>query len=202
MSGVQALVRLPMLQRTRDALRRAEHRRLHQRLPRLAARRLRPGAVGGQEAPGRSTTSSSSPASTRSSAPPRCGARSSSTCTREKKKYDGVFGIWYGKGPGVDRCIDVFKHANMAGTAQARRRDRDRRRRPRRQEQHRARTRATTSSRPAACRCSSRRSVQDILDMGLHAFAMSRFSGVWTRHEDDPGGRRVVGVGRRSTPTA
>jgi indolepyruvate ferredoxin oxidoreductase len=28
-----------------------------------------------------------------------------------------VFGIWYGKGPGVDRCSDVFKHANMAGTS-------------------------------------------------------------------------------------
>ncbi len=34
------------------------------------------------------------------------------------KQFDGVFGIWYGKGPGVDRCSDVFKHANMAGTAQ------------------------------------------------------------------------------------
>jgi indolepyruvate ferredoxin oxidoreductase len=30
-------------------------------------------------------------------------------------KYDGVFGICYGKGPGVDRCGDVFKHANAAG---------------------------------------------------------------------------------------
>ncbi|RYG08918.1 MAG: indolepyruvate ferredoxin oxidoreductase family protein, partial [Burkholderiales bacterium] len=33
-------------------------------------------------------------------------------------KYDGVFGIWYGKGPGVDRCSDVFKHASMAGTTE------------------------------------------------------------------------------------
>ncbi|MBV9538737.1 MAG: indolepyruvate ferredoxin oxidoreductase family protein, partial [Acidisphaera sp.] len=32
-------------------------------------------------------------------------------------KYDGVFAFWYGKGPGVDRSGDVFKHANFAGTA-------------------------------------------------------------------------------------
>ncbi len=32
---------------------------------------------------------------------------------------EGVFALWYGKGPGVDRAGDVFKHANFAGTAQA-----------------------------------------------------------------------------------
>jgi hypothetical protein len=52
----------------------------------------------------------------KTSAPPPSGAASNSACSRARK-YDGLFGIWYGKAPGVDRTGDVFKHANAAGSS-------------------------------------------------------------------------------------
>ncbi len=97
----------------------------------------------------------------------------------QTRKVDGVFGIWYGKGPGVDRCSDVFKHANMAGTAKhggviALAGD-----------DHIAKSStAAHQSDHIFKACGTPvffpSSVQDILDMGLHAFAMSRFAGVWS----------------------
>ena len=97
----------------------------------------------------------------------------------QTKKYDGVFGIWYGKGPGVDRCSDVFKHANMAGTSKhggviaiAGDDHVSKSSTAPHQSDHIFKACGLPVFFPS--------SVQDILDMGLHAFAMSRFSGVWS----------------------
>ncbi len=97
----------------------------------------------------------------------------------QTRKFDGVFGIWYGKGPGVDRCSDVFKHANMAGTARhggviALAGD-----------DHIAKSSTAAHQSDHIFKACGLpvffpSSVQDILDMGLHAFAMSRFAGVWS----------------------
>lgn len=93
-------------------------------------------------------------------------------------KYDGVFGMWYGKGPGVDRCGDVFRHANAAGTA------------PHggvlviagddhasksstlpHQTEHIFKAVLMPVLYPS--------NVQEYLDYGLHGWAMSRYSGCW-----------------------
>jgi indolepyruvate ferredoxin oxidoreductase len=93
-------------------------------------------------------------------------------------KFDGVFGLWYGKGPGVDRCSDVFKHANMAGTtpwggviAVA-------------GDDHVAKSSTAAHQSDHIFKACGLpvffpATVQEILDLGIHAFAMSRFSGVW-----------------------
>jgi len=93
-------------------------------------------------------------------------------------RYDGVFSMWYGKGPGVDRCGDVFKHANAAGTSRyggvlALAGD-----------DHAAKSSTLPHQSEhifKACLIPvlSPANVQDYLDLGLHGFAMSRYSGCW-----------------------
>ncbi len=92
--------------------------------------------------------------------------------------YDGVFGIWYGKGPGLDRALDAIKHAHSAGTARhggvlaiagddhgassstlAHQSD------------HNFLAASVPVLNPAG--------VQDYVDFGLWGFALSRFAGLW-----------------------
>src|SRR5438552_3228546 len=95
-----------------------------------------------------------------------------------KARYDGVFSMWYGKGPGVDRCGDVFKHANAAGTSRyggvltlAGDDHAAKSSTLPHQSQHIFKACLIPVLNPA--------NVQDYLDLGLHGFAMSRFSGCW-----------------------
>lgn len=97
---------------------------------------------------------------------------------RGEGRFDGVFGLWYGKGPGVDRSGDVMRHANMAGTSR-----------------HGGVLMAMgddhTGESSTVCHQSdwamvdaympvlSPAGVQEILDFGLYGFALSRFSGLW-----------------------
>lgn len=177
MSGVQALVRLPMLQRTRDA----------------AAGLNTAGFVSGYRgSPLGGYDQALWAAKTHLAAQnivfqPGVNEELAATAVwgtqqldlyPQSKKFDGVFGIWYGKGPGVDRCSDVFKHANMAGTSKhggviAIAGD-----------DHIAKSSTAAHQSDHIFKACGLpvffpSSVQDILDMGLHAFAMSRFAGVW-----------------------
>ncbi|HVL37380.1 MAG TPA: indolepyruvate ferredoxin oxidoreductase family protein [Burkholderiales bacterium] len=95
-----------------------------------------------------------------------------------KAKVDGVFAMWYGKGPGVDRSGDVFKHANAAGTAKhggvlvlAGDDHAAKSSTLPHQSEHILKACLIPVLNPA--------SVQDYLDLGLHGYAMSRFSGCW-----------------------
>ncbi|MCK5621759.1 MAG: indolepyruvate ferredoxin oxidoreductase family protein, partial [Alphaproteobacteria bacterium] len=93
-------------------------------------------------------------------------------------KYDGVFSMWYGKGPGVDRSGDALKHANNAGTAPyggvlAVAGD-----------DHTCRSSTLPHQSDHAFADASMpvlnpAGVQDVIDLGLFGFAMSRYSGCW-----------------------
>ena len=109
--------RLAMMQRERDLAAGLNTARLHLRLSRLAARRLRPGAVEGEQAPRRTHHVHFQPGVNEELAATAVWG-TQQVGLFPGAKYDGVFAMWYGKGPGVDRCGDVFKHANAAGTSQ------------------------------------------------------------------------------------
>ena len=116
LSGAQAVIRMLLMQRERDRRSRAEHRRLRLRLSRLAARRARPAAVEGQEASSREANIVFQPGLNEELAATACWG-SQQTELLGEGKHDGVFSVWYGKGPGVDRSGDVFRHANLAGSS-------------------------------------------------------------------------------------
>jgi len=96
----------------------------------------------------------------------------------DSAKFDGVFGMWYGKAPGVDRTGDAFKHANFAGTfpkggvlAVA-------------GDDHNCKSSTLPSQSEFAFQdfempVLSPADVQEVLDYGLLGYAMSRYSGLW-----------------------
>ncbi len=179
MSGVQALVKLPMLQRQRDALQGKNtagfisgyrgsplggyDQALWKAKSYLQAQHIvfQPGV------------------NEELAATALWGTQQLGFAPPGSNKFDGVFGIWYGKGPGVDRCSDVFKHANMAGTtpwggvlAVAGDDHVAKSSTAAHQSDHIFKACGTPVFFPA--------SVQEVLDLGLHAIAMSRFSGLWS----------------------
>jgi indolepyruvate ferredoxin oxidoreductase len=97
---------------------------------------------------------------------------------RGEGRFDGVFGIWYGKGPGVDRSGDVFRHANMAGSSRhggvvvlA-------------GDDHSAESSTVAHASDVALSDAmipvlAPAGVQEIIDYGLAGFALSRYAGVW-----------------------
>ena len=97
---------------------------------------------------------------------------------RGEGKYDGVFGMWYGKGPGVDRTGDVFRHANLAGSStnggvlvlMG--------------DDHTCESSTTCHQTEYALKdvmmpVLNPANVSEILEYGIHGWALSRFSGLW-----------------------
>ena len=92
--------------------------------------------------------------------------------------YDGVFSMWYAKGPGVDRSGDVLRHGNFAGSSKhggvlllA-------------GDDHTCKSSTTAHQtefgfKDAMIPVLNPSGVQEFLDMGIHGWAMSRYSGCW-----------------------
>ncbi|RJL06717.1 indolepyruvate ferredoxin oxidoreductase family protein [Paracoccus aestuarii] len=98
---------------------------------------------------------------------------------RGEGRHHGVFALWYGKGPGVDRTGDVMRHANMAGSSRhggvvmAMGDDHT-------GESSTVLHQSDWAMIDAYIPVLSPAGVQEILDYGLYGFALSRYAGVWT----------------------
>ena len=179
LSGIQALVRVLLDQRRADVARGLDTGDVRLRLPGLAARRARQGArarCGDLARRARHPLHAGPERGARRDRRLRLAARANLPDARN----DGVTGVWYGKNPGLDRAIDALRHANFAGTHPQRRRARARRRRPRAASPRRCRAPARRRSPRCTCRRSSPGTLQEVLDLGLHAVACSRASGLWS----------------------
>ena len=176
LSGTQALVRLPLMQRARDAaagLNTAGYISGYRGSPlggydlQLQAAQARLEAANIKFMPGVNEDLAATAIWGTQHVPLLPGA-----------KFDGVFAIWYGKGPGVDRSGDPIKHANRMGTSP-----------------HGGVLVAFGDDHPGKSSTIAHQSeqalaangvpvlypasVQEYLDFGLHGFAMSRAAGVW-----------------------
>ena len=177
MSGIQALVRLPMLQRARDAAAGLNtagfvsgyrgsplggyDQSLWQAQKHLAAQQVvfQPGV-------------------NEELAATAVWGTQMLDLYPQSKKFDGVFGLWYGKGPGVDRSGDALRHVNLAGTSKnggvlALMGD-----------DHTAESSTTAHQSDyhfvdVMMPILSPAGVQEILDYGVYGFALSRYAGVW-----------------------
>ena len=176
LSGMQALVRLPMMQRQRDAAAGLNtgcfitgyrgsplgglDQQLWQARPFLQRNNIhfQPGV-------------NEDMAATAIWGSQQIGLFGDATC-------DGVFGMWYGKGPGVDRSGDALRHGNLAGSA------------PNggvlllAGDDHTARSSTTAHQcehafMDAMIPVLNPAGVQEFLDLGLYGWAMSRYSGCW-----------------------
>jgi indolepyruvate ferredoxin oxidoreductase len=176
LSGTQALVRLPLMQRARDAaagLNTAGYISGYRGSPlggydlqlQAAAERLEAANV--RFVPGVNEDLAATAIWGTQQVPLLPGA-----------KVDGVFAIWYGKGPGVDRSGDPIKHANRMGTSThggvlvAFGDD------------HHGKSSTISHQSEQALAANGvpvlyPANVQEYLDLGLHGFALSRYSGLW-----------------------
>lgn len=176
LSGVQALVRLPMLQRDRD------------RLQKLSTAGFISGYRGSPLGAYDNALWRAKPHLQKNDIAFVSGLNEDLAATAvwgsqqvglfPGAKVDGVFGMWYGKGPGVDRSLDALKHANSAGTSR-----------------HggvlalagddhgcHSSTLAHQSEQvfaSALIPILNPATLQEYLDLGLYGFALSRYSGCW-----------------------